>query len=195
MRTFYGKQVLDTLGEMVDPKHTAVLVVDLHEAGHDDVSCLCAERDLSMVQDVLPRLVGFLEEARGAGTAIAWVQNTTMVAGAEGSSLALGLPAGMTARPGEIVVRKTRPNGFMGTGLDVLLRRMGVQTTIVTGITTEGCVSATALGASHLDFYSVVLEDCIASFNRELHESALAVLRYRCDSVSLSQVLAQWAQT
>ena len=195
MRTLYGKQVLDTLDEVVDPKHTAVLVVDLQEAGHDDVSCLRGERDFSMVREVLPRLSGFLDEARAAGTAIVWVQNSTMVQGAQGDTLDLNLLTGMGARPGEIAVRKTRPNAFMGTGLDVLLRRRGVQTTIITGITTEGCVDATALGASHLDFYSLVLEDCIASFNRELHESALAVLRYRCDCVLSSQVLAQWAQT
>ena len=195
MRTLYGKQVLDTLKEIVDPRHTAVLVVDLHEAGHDDVSCLHEERDFSMVQGVVPRLTGFLDKARAAGTAIVWVENTTMVEGAQRSTLALNLPGGMSARPGEIVVRKTRPNAFMGTGLDVVLRQRGVHTTIVTGITTEGCVDATALGAGHLDYYSVVLEDCIASFNRELHEAALAVLRYRCDCVTSSQVLAEWAQT
>ena len=40
VRNIYGKQVLETLGELVDPKHTAVLVVDTQDTGHADISCL-----------------------------------------------------------------------------------------------------------------------------------------------------------
>ncbi len=141
-----------------------------------------------------PRLGAFLETARAAGTTVAWIRNTPGVEGAEVNTLGHGFPDMPQAFPGDIVVRKTRCSAFVGTGLDVMLREKGVLTTITTGIVTEGCIDATAINADHLDFYSVVVEDCIASFNRDLHDAALAVLRYRCDCVSSGDILAEWTQ-
>ena len=192
MRTLYGKQVLEALSEVVDPKRAAVLVVDMHELEHNDVSCLCANRDSALVRRMIPRLGKFLDGAREAGATIAWVQHTTGVWGSQGNVLKLDLPTTLQPLEGEIVVKKTRSSAFMGTGLDVILRNIGVRTAIVTGIATEGCIDATALDAGHLDFYAVVIEDCVASFNDDLHTSALAVLRYRCDCVTSGEVLAEW---
>ena len=194
MRNIYGKQVLETLGELVDPKHTAVLVVDTQDTGHADISCLRPDKDFSMLEEMVPRLTTFIERARWAKTSIVWVVSTPLVKGSAGGSLGYSFPTELSPQHGEMVVRKSRANAFVGTGLDIALRHRNILTTLVTGIATEGCVDATALGAAHHDLYSVVLDDCVASFNRELHQAALAVLRYRCDCVSSSGVLAHWSR-
>ncbi len=194
MRMLYGKTVLDSLGEVVDPKHTAVLVVDMHRSGHSDICCQGGDHDMSMVQEMTPRLEAFVDRARAVGTTVAWVRNVSGVEGSGGHDLGREFPGQWTELPGEIVVAKTRCSAFVGTGLELILRERGVLTTVTTGIATEGCIDATAINADHLDFYSVVLEDCIASFNRDLHDNALAVLRYRCECVSSNHVLAEWAR-
>ncbi len=194
MRTLYGKTVLDKLGEVVDPKHTAVLVVDMHRSGHSDISCHGGDMDHPMVRDIAPRLAVAVERARAVGATVAWIRNVSGLEGPEGDDQGREFPDELNPLPGELVVRKTRSSAFVGTGLELMLRERGVLTTITTGIATEGCIDATAINADHLDFYSVVLEDCIASFNSELHESALAVLRYRCEVVPSTDVLAEWEQ-
>jgi maleamate amidohydrolase len=62
---------------------------------------------------------------------------------------------------GELVVRKTLPSAFAGTGLAQWLAGRGVETLVVVGCTTSGCVRATALDAMSSGFRPLVLEDCV----------------------------------
>ena len=61
---------------------------------------------------------------------------------------------------GDTVIRKIGPSVFFGTPLTTLLNEMDVDTVIVTGTTTSGCVRATAVEAACLDFYVGIVEDC-----------------------------------
>jgi maleamate amidohydrolase len=62
---------------------------------------------------------------------------------------------------GELVVRKTLPSAFAGTGLAQWLASRGVETLVIVGCTTSGCVRATALDAMSGGFRPLVLEDCV----------------------------------
>src|SRR5262249_3128998 len=62
---------------------------------------------------------------------------------------------------GELVVRKTLPSAFAGTGLAAWLVARRVETLTIVGCTTSGCVRATALDAMSNGFRPVVLEDCV----------------------------------
>ncbi len=194
MHTLYGKEVFDKLSEVVAPKHTAVLVVDVQNGGQTDPSTRNPGKNRGMVVDMLPKLAAFIGKARAAGAQVVWVKNVPRPGEKAGKSLGLRIPAQLRAKKGEPVIARSGPNGFFGTGLDHLLRARGIKTAIVTGIATEGAVDATALDAGHLDFYAIVAEGCIASFNRNLHESALAVLRFRCDVVPAAEIEAEWAK-
>ena len=194
MRTLYGREVFDKLSEVVTPKHTAVLVVDVQNAGQTDPTTRNAGKNRTMVVEMLPKLAAFIGKARAAGATVVWVKNVPRPGEKEGKSLGLRIPAQFTPKKGELVVSKSGPNAFFGTGLDQTLRRRGIKTAIVTGIATEGAVDATALDAGHLDFYAIVAEGCVASFNRDLHESALAVLGFRCDCIAANDIMAEWAK-
>jgi len=76
----------------------------------------------------------------------------------------------------EFVIEKTRLNAFFQTSLDTLLRGLGVNTLLLTGIQTNYCVESTARAAWDLDLQFVVIEDCVTCFDPRLHEASLETL-------------------
>jgi len=74
---------------------------------------------------------------------------------------------------GEPVVRKTTWSAFVGTHLDDLLRRRGVENLVITGVTTAGCVGATARHAADLGYMCVIVADGTGDDDPELHDSSL----------------------
>jgi nicotinamidase-related amidase len=61
--------------------------------------------------------------------------------------------------PGELVIQKTKPSAFFGTPLASYLTHLRVDTVVVTGTTTSGCIRATVLDAFSNNFRSLVVED------------------------------------
>ena len=68
--------------------------------------------------------------------------------------------------PARLVVTKHRSSAFRGTDLDLLLRSRGIETVVVIGEQTPGCVEATFRDAAYHDYYNVLVEDCVAAFDR-----------------------------
>ncbi len=73
--------------------------------------------------------------------------------------------------PGEVVLRKTAPSGFWGTPLAGHLNYLGVDTLVVAGESTSGCVRATVVDGCSYRFRMIVVEECV--FDR--HEAAHAI--------------------
>lgn len=69
-------------------------------------------------------------------------------------------------RPGDIVIRKMRASAFFGSPLIAHLTQLGVQTVIVCGESTSGCVRATVVDAYSHGFHVVLVEECC--FDRSL---------------------------
>jgi len=79
--------------------------------------------------------------------------------------------------PTDMILPKRRFSAFFKTDLDQTLRVLGVDTIVVTGITTEVCVLMTVMdGLSH-DFSAILLEDCSASRSKEFHQGCLNLYR------------------
>ncbi|MGW6361325.1 cysteine hydrolase family protein [Streptomyces sp. NPDC055092] len=78
--------------------------------------------------------------------------------------------------PGEPVVAKHRISPFHGTNLEVLLRTQGIDTLLLTGVSTELVVLTTAQAAHDRDYRVQVLEDATLASDSEIHEAALKVL-------------------
>ena len=72
-----------------------------------------------------------------------------------------GFPEAVAPRPGDIEIAKYHPSAFFGTSLSSYLIGMGVDTLIVTGATTSGCVRSTVVDASSLNYKVVVAEDAV----------------------------------
>ncbi len=75
--------------------------------------------------------------------------------------------------PSDITIGKFRYNGFYGTELENILRRLGRDTIAITGVATNVCCGSTARDGAMRDFKVIFLSDCNAAFTSEEHESTL----------------------
>ncbi|MFJ3666886.1 isochorismatase family protein [Streptomyces sp. NPDC090106] len=95
---------------------------------------------------------------------------------------------------GDLVVRKHYPSAFFGTGLDRLLADRGVDTVVVGGFSTSGCVRASALDALQYGFRPQVVREASADRDPEPHEANLFDLDSKyADVIPLAEALARLA--
>lgn len=207
-------QVLRTLGEKVQPKSTALLIVDMvNDLVHPDgKAAKVANRPLEHVEEVLPNIERLLDLARQAGAMIVHIQHTTLEHGVGGSGPWLDVRSRATygllefcvagtwgqqvidrlePKPGEAVVQKHRYSGFVGTNLDLVLRAANRQTVIVSGVSTNVCVEATARDALSHDYYTILPGDACASWSRHLHDASLETAGHRYATVCVVDDLAE----
>ena len=71
--------------------------------------------------------------------------------------------------PNDVVVTKHRVSAFVGTDLEMLLRAKEIDTLVMFGIATSGVVLSTLLQASDADYRLVVVGDCCADLDADLH--------------------------
>lgn len=76
-------------------------------------------------------------------------------------------------RKGEFVIRKRLPSAFFGTDLAGLLTSRGVDTLLIAGCTTSGCVRASTLDAMCWGFRPMVVSDCVGDRAIGPHEASL----------------------
>lgn len=69
----------------------------------------------------------------------------------------------------DVIITKHRVSAFAGTDLGMILRANDVDTLILLGIATSGVVLSTLLEAADADYRIVVLKDCCADLDAELH--------------------------
>jgi len=92
----------------------------------------------------------------------------------------------------EVVIKKRRFSSFFNTNLDAILRSNGIQSLVIVGVVTNGCVLATANDATALGYYPILLTDCIASERLELHNAALLIMSNTKDLIDSKKVLEVW---
>jgi maleamate amidohydrolase len=74
---------------------------------------------------------------------------------------------------GEYVIRKTQPSAFFGTSLVGWLAQKRVDTVLVTGCTTSGCVRASVIDSMSHNFRTVVVSDCVGDRAIAPHDANL----------------------
>ena len=95
-------------------------------------------------------------------------------------------------RPGERVIKKHYPSGFFATDLAGWLAMRGVDTAIVTGCTTSGCVRATVVDAMGHGFRPIVPRECSGDRAEGPHEANLFDMDQKyADVMSLEEVKAE----
>jgi nicotinamidase-related amidase len=95
-------------------------------------------------------------------------------------------------RPAEIVLSKRYASAFFGTVLASTLTSLGIDTLIVTGCTTSGCVRASVVDALQHGFRPIVPRECVGDRAASPHEANLVDIDGKYgDVVSLAAVLAR----
>lgn len=211
MITIHGKEVRQSLEEVLDPRRTAVIAIDIQNDFFADGGVFAsAGRDMGLARERLPNMVRLMRSAQEAGLFTVFVRQVTLPGGAgdspawlrlkvrDGKSPDYTLPGswgaafceGIEPRAQDPVVEKLRPDAFHRTNLDLILRANGIDTAVFLGANTEGCVESTVRSSAHHDYYTVVAEDAVASSNGAYHEASLALMRNRFLVAPVDTILA-----
>lgn len=124
-------------------------------------------------QAMVPRLAQLLDTCRADGVPVIYCSDSHLVGidveltvhpdhairGSWGAEIVQALlPA-----PTDYSLTKRRYSAFFGTELEPLLRELGIDTVILTGVATNGCVRHTAADAFFYGFKVIVVSDCVES--------------------------------
>lgn len=216
----FGKKVPTTPKELIDPSHSAVVVVD---AQND----FCKKGGLT--EEYWGELAGYsktiknikrlIDAAMKVGIPIIFTMNTSLPNHATESAshihfLIRGWAGGDVKRIptctvegtwGEqiadelkpdhklIVVKKNRASAFTHTNFDLVLRNHNIKTLVVTGFVTDQCVLTTARDADCFDYFVVVARDCVNSPRKKLHRAAMSLMEWRLNVMSSSDIINVWA--
>lgn len=109
-----------------------------------------------------------LDAWRATGRPLIHVNHASVV---PGSTLAASHPGhafrpGFEPLPGEPLVTKSVNAAFIGTDLDLRLRRLGITSVVLFGISTDMCVSTTARVAANLGYRTIVVDDACFCFDQ-----------------------------
>jgi nicotinamidase-related amidase len=191
----------------IDPAHTAVLTIDMHR-GHLDPDIATMRVPPDEAADLVQNTAVLLRAARAAGMRVmhsvtvrraveaASPNSFQRTVAATGQTVAPGLVMnpprhnlegspqcelmpGLALDPDDLVLaNKKQFSSFCATDLANLIRVLGVDTLVMTGVGTNTCVLSTALDAFNLGLRVIVVADCTTSLNGvDLHLFALENMR------------------
>jgi len=205
-----GMEIFDTLDELVDPKHTALLLWDfaenvvLNRYSTDDLvrnssRLLAAAREHGVLRIFSHqnnmRIVG----DTGAPTVrMRLTRSGKPVADISHEPEPKGFPAkprlveAMRPKEDEIVFEKFIPNAFLGTNFEWWLRRHAIKTIILTGVNVATGINGTAREAISRGFYAVVARDCVGTNSPEDYQAAVNYLEKIFDVFDSSAIIESW---
>ncbi len=208
------QDVLDEFEDRIAPTHTAVLVVDIQNDfcapdGYLGSKYGCDE---AANEALAERNIDLTDAARSAGALIVWIQaiydpvylSAPMLMKASSKANDLRCIDGtwgadfykVVPKEADLVVRKHRYSAFSGTSLDNILRRNGIRSTVITGVSTNICVESTLREAFNLGYYVVVPQDCVASNNQSLHDATLRNVEFLIgDLTNANELMAHWSES
>jgi nicotinamidase-related amidase len=218
MLTWNGRDIPETLAEIVNPAHTVVIMHDIQNdnTGPDGVFAKAGRR--IDVTSIVGPIATFLDTARDHRVQVMYTQYTNLPNCAtfpdtriRENHAVLSDPVRrwtlesslhgtwgcqtvdeLKPRPGEMVIEKYRVDAFIGTPLEYLLRLNHVRTIIHTGIATEVGILPTAWHAINLGFFVVVPEDLVGPMQKDYHAEAMAFLRRLTLMVRAEAIVETW---
>ena len=159
------------------------------------------------VREAVAATVPLLAEMRALGLPVAYTRAVFADDGSDAGVFGMKVPAlkrltdsadisqivpELTPLHGEYVVRKTGPSAFFGTSLASWLNAKGVDTLMVTGATTSGCVRASVIDSISYNYRTTVVTDCCGDRALEPHEANLFDMGQKyADLMTASEAIAQ----
>lgn len=126
----------------------------------------------------------------GSDGGVFWRKAPVLRAFVAGSPLGAFSPE-LTPQPGDRVFTKQYPSAFFGTGLAEALHADGIDTLLITGYSTSGCVRASALDAMQHGFVPLVVREACADRHPTPHEANLFDLQAKyAEVISEAEALA-----
>ncbi|MFQ5933701.1 MAG: cysteine hydrolase [Dehalococcoidia bacterium] len=221
MITYKGRQIPDTFEEIVDPKHTALIVHEmLNDFCHKDGAYSAAIPDRTLVQD-LPGLIGptvnLVNEARKAEVKVIYVGWTNYPDNSSRSDPEIqaayeSIMDGtyimqrclfegtwghevideLKPQEGDLFLNKYKRDAFAGTSLDSILQWNGIRTFIIVGIGVHVGIVPTVSNGVNKGYFVVVPEDCMISNEPEWLDTAMKFLRMWAIAKPSSELIKAW---
>jgi len=164
-------------------KAPALILVDFVEAYFDEQSPLYANVGIALSSALRIR-----EAARAAGIPVFYTNVVYEEGGGDGGVFYRKVPAlevfvagsplgnwpeGLQPAKDEIVISKQYPSAFFGTSLADELTKRGIDTLIITGLTTSGCIRATCVDTMSHGFIPIVVADACGDRHQAPHDANL----------------------
>ncbi|HZU17612.1 MAG TPA: isochorismatase family protein [Candidatus Dormibacteraeota bacterium] len=191
-------------GRLQPGRRPALLVVDLSR-GFTDPACPLG----SDLTDEVLATRRLLDGARAAGAAVVftriayqpnlrdagiWVRKVPSLAELTVGSPWVELDPRLDRRPEEPLISKSYASAFFGTALASLLAAEGVDTLLVAGATTSGCVRATVVDALQHGYPAFVVRECVGDRAPGPHEANLFDLQAKyAEVIGIEEALAYLA--
>ena len=218
MLTYQGRQIPETLAEIVDPRHTAVIVHDTQNDNTGKGGNYEKAGHRIDINHFLTPLVHFLDQVRRHQVRVMYTQYTHLPNFATYTDVQIRSQYAILTdpdkrwtrddmidgtwgwqtidelkpRPEDIIIRKYRVDAFLSTPLDYLLRLNRIRTIIHTGIATEVGILPTAWHALNLGFFVAVPEDCVGAMEPQYHQDAMNFLRRLAIVTNSSKIVDAW---
>jgi nicotinamidase-related amidase len=216
MRVVRDIVVYETIEEIAHPGRAALLVIDVQNDEMSPEGSMARHgKDIGYMRRILAPLRYLIASAREHGVPVVYTLSTKSsdarfesgntlrfvgrnrdvgiwdykLEGTWGNEVAEELEP----LPGERRFVKYRSSAFVGTPMDQYLRNNGIETGIVVGTATEGCVEATVRSLQDHSYYPVIVSDCVTSRNQELHQAALTVMSGRWDVIESAELGTLWS--
>lgn len=170
-------------GQLGFGKRPALILIDFVKAYFDSDSPLYAG-----VDDALASALRIRDAARDAGIPVIYTNVQYLPGGMNGGIFYRKVPAlrvfeqgspladwpdGLVPDPSELVVTKQYASAFFGTSLAATLTAGGIDTLIITGVTTSGCIRATCIDTISYGFIPIVVRDACGDRHEAPHEANL----------------------
>ncbi|HWM41652.1 MAG TPA: cysteine hydrolase [Burkholderiales bacterium] len=196
------------LYESLDPKRTALLVIDMQNA----FVAPGAPMEVPAARGIVAPINRLAAELRRRGVAVIWVAHENRKDGRDwagffdafvapgrradasaalsaGSELQKLFPA-LEVAPGDLRVAKNRYSAFIKNDFESTLRERGIDTLLIAGTKTNVCCECTARDAMMLDYKVVLLSDCTAALSDDEQRATLEnVIQQFGDVLSSDEVL------
>ena len=118
------------------------------------------------------------------------VQSTNRTMGRQRDDV-YDIKAELAPQPGELVIYKERASGFFGTPLIAHLQQLRINSLIICGESTSGCVRASTVDAFSYGFHNVVVEECTYDRSPLSHKVNLFDLHHKyADVMHVGEVIA-----
>jgi len=142
----------------------------------------------------LPVIFTRIVYAEDGTDASLWCEKVPRLKGLTESAHASHVVDALAPRPGELIVRKTQASAFFGTPLAAWLIARRIDTLVVTGCTTSGCVRASVIDAMSLNYRTIVASDCVGDRALDPHRANLFDIGQKySDLMTAAEIIAALA--
>jgi nicotinamidase-related amidase len=150
----------NTSSQTGEQGRTALLVIDVQQG------LFRRSTPIYQAETLLDNINDLVAGAYQAGAPVYYVQHSNQKILVKGS-LDWRLHPQLQPTRQDGLIHKLYGNAFQDTNLDEMLRSQGVNTLVITGLVTQGCVKATCLGGIKMGYRVILVSDAHSNYNKQ----------------------------